>query len=219
MLVETKKRLKELQTLFKNEPQPISSERANAIFKKVFPNIADSAKGLSRKKADYPQFFKGIKFTLGTELSDGNVMREYLKKRAKNITTAIETSTPKLNKAAKTNLEVSTLAAIVKKFNKENGQKFLLRGGSQFAGSIHDPLYESSKKFKTFYDNAYKTPWGEADAYQKSNAAKSFKERTKIPTGYTLTTDEFLKKIGGVGKGSIASIVSNPDASRILCRG
>ena len=194
MLVETKKRLKELQTLFKNEPQPISSERANAIFKKVFPNIADSAKGLSRKKADYPQFFKGIKFTLGTELSDGNVMREYLKKRAKNITTAIETSTPKLNKAAKTNLEVSTLAAIVKKFNKENGQKFLLRGGSQFAGSIHDPLYESSKKFKTFYDNAYKTPWGEADAYQKSNAAKSFKERTKIPTGYTLTTDEFLKK-------------------------
>ena len=141
MLVETKKRLKELQTLFKKEPQPISSERANAIFKKVFPNIADSAKGLSRKKADYPQFFKGIKFTLGTELSDGNIMREYLKKRAKNITTAIETSTPKLNKAAKTNLEVSTLAAIVRKFNKENGEKFLLRGGKhsfKILGVTHD---------------------------------------------------------------------------------
>ena len=58
MLVDTKKRLKELQTLFKKEPQPISSERASAIFKKVFPNRADSAKGLSRKKADSPQFFK-----------------------------------------------------------------------------------------------------------------------------------------------------------------
>ena len=213
MLVETKKRLKELQTLFKKEPQPISSERANAIFKKVFPNIADSAKGLSRKKADYPQFFKGIKFTLGTELSDGNIMREYLKKRAKNITTAIETSTPKLNKAAKTNLEVSTLAAIVRKFNKENGEKFLLRGGAQFQDSKHDETYKNSKKFKTFYDNAYKTPWNEADTYQKSNAAKSFKERGKIPTGYTLTTDEFLKKISGISKGSIASLISNPNQS------
>ena len=210
MLVSTKKSLKKLQDLLKKEPQPVSMEKATKLFKQAFPQIDDPYRGLSKYRNNHPSYFRGIKFNLVT--NEGDKVRDYLKRISKDKKEII-TSSAKLNKGAKTNLGVGTINAIVKKFNQQNNKQVLLRGGGQFAGSIHDPLYESSKKFKTFYDNAYKTPWNEADAYQKSNAAKSFKQRRKIPTGYTLTTDEFLKKIGGIAKGSIPSLISTPDAS------
>ena len=92
----------------------------------------------------------------------------------KNKTEPFTTSSSKINKASKTNASSQKITKIVQKFNEE-GEKVLLRGGSQFAGSQYDELYKNSKKFKTFYDEAYDTPWNEAQAYQKDNAARSFK--------------------------------------------
>jgi len=205
----TRLKLEELRRLLKAEPQPMSMERAEELFQKAFPGVSDSYKGISKYKGKYPSYFKGIKIAAITD--EGDKIRDYLKRITEGKTEPITSSSAKINKAAKTNVGPSTVKAIVNKFNK-GGEKILLRGGSQFAGSQYDDLYKNSKKFQAYYDQAYDTPWNEAPAYQKGNAAKNFKARAafKPPAGYTLSTEEFLEKIG-LKKSSLDTYVSDPD--------
>ena len=209
MLERTKNRLEYLRRLLKAEPQPISMERAEKLFKEAFPDTSDSYKGISKYRKKYPQYFKGIKISAVTD--EGDKIRNYLERITKNKTEPFVTSTPKILKAAKADAGPATVKAIVNKFN-ESGEKVLLRGGKQFAGNKYDELYKNSKKFKAFYDEAYNTPWDEAESYQKNNAYRSFKVRGafKPPAGYTLSTEEFLKKVG-LKKSSLDTYVSNPD--------
>lgn len=209
MLERTKNRLEYLRRLLKAEPQPISMERAEKLFKEAFPDTSDEYKGLSKYRKKYPQYFKGINISAITD--EGDKIRNYLKRITKNKTKPFVTSTPKILKAAKADAGPATVKAIVNKFN-ESGEKVLLRGGKQFAGNQYDELYKNSKKFKAFYDEAYDTPWDEAESYQKNNAYRSFKVRGafKPPAGYTLSTEEFLKKVG-LKKSSLDTYVSDPD--------
>ena len=87
------------------------------------------------------------------------------------------------------------------------------RGGTQFQDSKYDETYKNSKKFKKFYDESYDTPWSKAETYQKTNAYRSFLKRgaIKIPSNYTLNTEEFMKKLGISSKPTLDSYVSNPD--------
>tara|TARA_R110002012_G_scaffold93184_1_gene226059 strand:+ start:78 stop:2567 length:2490 start_codon:yes stop_codon:yes gene_type:complete len=210
MLVSTKKSLEKLQDLLKKEPQPVSMEKATKLFKQSFPNIEDPYRGLSKYKGLYPSYFKGIKFDLIT--NEGDKVRDYLKRISKDKKEIITSST-KVNKGAKTNLGVSTINAIVKKFNQQNNKQVLLRGGTQFQDSKYDETYKNSKKFKKFYDESYDTPWSKAETYQKTNAYKSFLKRgeTKIPSNYALNSEEFMKKLGISSKTTLDSYVSNPD--------
>ena len=209
MLESTKNRLEYLRSLLKAEPQPMTMERAEKLFKEAFPGISDSYKGISKYRKKYPQYFKGIKISAITD--EGDKIRNYLERITKNKTEPFVTSTPKILKAAKADAGPATVKAIVNKFN-ESGEKVLLRGGKQFAGNQYDELYKNSKKFKAFYDEAYDTPWDEAESYQKNNAYRSFKVRGafKPPAGYTLSTEEFLKKVG-LKKSSLDTYVSDPD--------
>jgi len=209
VLERTKNRLEYLRRLLKAEPQPISMERAEKLFKEAFPDTSDSYKGISKYRKKYPQYFKGIKISAVTD--EGDKIRNYLERITKNKTEPFVTSTPKILKAAKADAGPATVKAIVNKFN-ESGEKVLLRGGKQFAGNKYDELYKNSKKFKAFYDEAYNTPWDEAESYQKNNAYRSFKVRGafKPPAGYTLSTEEFLKKVG-LKKSSLDTYVSDPD--------
>ena len=205
----TRLKLEELRRLLKAEPQPMSMERAEELFRKAFPDVSDSYKGISKYKNKYPKYFSGIKIAAITD--EGDKIRDYLKRITKNKTEPVISSSSKINKGAKTTEDSQKVKSIVDKFN-EGGEKVLLRGGSQFAGSQYDPLYKNSKKFKAYYDQAYDTPWNEAPAYQKNNAAKNFKARGafKPPAGYTLSTEEFLEKIG-LKKSSLDTYVSDPD--------
>ena len=189
----------------------MTMERAEKLFKEAFPGISDSYKGISKYRKKYPQYFKGIKISAITD--EGDKIRNYLERITKNKTEPFVTSTPKILKAAKADAGPATVKAIVNKFN-ESGEKVLLRGGKQFAGNQYDELYKNSKKFKAFYDEAYDTPWDEAESYQKNNAYRSFKVRGafKPPAGYTLSTEEFLKKVG-LKKSTLDTYVSNPDKS------
>jgi len=209
MQEETRLKLEKLRRLLKAEPQPMTMERAEELFRQAFPNVKDTYKGISKYRNKYPKYFDGIKIAAITD--EGDKIRDYLKRITKNRTEPFVTSTPKILKAAKANAGPATVKAIVNKFN-EGGEKVLLRGGKQFAGSQYDDLYKNSKKFKAFYDEAYDTPWDEAPSYQKENAARSFKVRGafKPPAGYTLSTEEFLEKIG-LKKSSLDTYVSNPD--------
>jgi len=210
MLVSTKKSLKKLQDLLKKEPQPVSMEKATKLFKQAFPQIDDPYRGLSKYRGKYPSYFRGIKFDLVT--NEGDKVRDYLKRISKDKKEIITSST-KVNKGAKTSLGVSTINDIVKKFNQRNNKQILLRGGTQFQDSKYDETYKNSKKFKKFYDESYDTPWSKAEAYQKTNAYKSFLKRgaIKIPSNYTLNTEEFMKKLGISSKPTLDSYVSNPD--------
>ena len=205
----TRLKLEKLRRLLKAEPQPMSMERAEELFRQAFPDVSDSYKGISKYKSKYPKYFKGIKIAAITD--EGDKIRDYLKRITKNKTEPFVTSTPKILKAAKANAGPATVKAIVDKFN-EGGEKVLLRGGSQFAGSKYDDLYKNSKKFKEYYDEAYDTPWNKAPSYQKANAAKNFKSRKafKPPAGFTLSTEEFLEKIG-LKKSSLDTYISDPD--------
>ncbi len=209
MQEETRLKLEKLRRLLKAEPQPMTMERAEELFRQAFPNVKDTYKGISKYRNKYPKYFDGIKIAAITD--EGDKIRDYLKRITKNRTEPFVTSTPKILKAAKADAGPATVKAIVNKFN-EGGEKVLLRGGKQFAGSQYDDLYKNSKKFKAFYDEAYDTPWDEAPSYQKENAARSFKVRGafKPPAGYTLSTEEFLEKIG-LKKSSLDTYVSNPD--------
>ena len=210
MLERTKNRLEYLRRLLKAEPQPISMERAEQLFKEAFPDTSDKYKGLSKYRKKYPKYFKGIKIAAITD--EGDKVRDYLKRITKGKTDPIISSSSKINKAAKTTLGPSSVKAIVDKFN-EGGEKVLLRGGVQFQDSKYDETYKNSKKFKKFYDESYDTPWSEAESYQKTNAYKSFLKRgkTKIPSNYTLNTEEFMKKLGLSSKSTLDSYTSDPD--------
>ena len=172
MQEKTRLKLEELRRLLKAEPQPMTMERAEELFRQAFPDVSDSYKGISKYRKAYPKYFKGIDIAAITD--EGDKIRDYLKRITKNKTEPFVTSTPKILKAAKANAGPATVKAIVNKFN-EGGEKVLLRGGKQFAGSQYDDLYKNSKKFKAFYDEAYDTPWDEAPSYQKENAARSLK--------------------------------------------
>jgi hypothetical protein len=211
VLEGTKLKLEKLRRLLKAEPQPIPMERAEELFRQAFPGVSDSYKGISKYKGKYPKYFSGIKIAAITD--EGDKIRDYLKRITKNKTEPVISSSSKINKAAKTNAGKATIKAIVNKFN-EGGEKILLRGGSQFAGSQYDDLYKNSKKFKAFYDEAYDTPWNEAPSYQKDNAYKSFQIRGafKPPAGYTLSSEEFLEKIG-LKKSTLDTYVSSPEKS------
>jgi len=207
----TRLKLEELRRLLKAEPQPMSMERAEELFRQAFPNISDSYKGLSKYRKAYPKYFKGINIAAITD--EGDKIRNYIEKITKGKTEPVTSSSAKINKGAKTNSSTQKIKKIVDKFN-EGGEKILLRGGKQFAGSQYDELYKNSKKFKEYYDEAYDTPWNEAPSYQKANAAKNFKSRKafKPPAGFTLSTEEFLKKIG-LTKSTLDSYISNPDTT------
>ena len=143
MLESTTNRLEYLRSLLKAEPQPMTMERAEKLFKEAFPGISDSYKGISKYRKKYPQYFKGIKISAITD--EGDKIRNYLERITKNKTEPFVTSTPKILKAAKADAGPATVKAIVNKFN-ESGEKVLLRGGKQFAGNQYDELYKNSKK-------------------------------------------------------------------------
>ena len=187
----------------------MTMERAEELFRKAFPGVSDSYKGISKYRKNYPKYFKGIKIASITD--EGDKIRDYLKRITKNKTEPVISSSSKINKGAKTTEDPQKVKSIVDKFN-EGGNKVLLRGGSQFAGSKYDDLYKNSKKFQAYYDQAYDTPWNEAPAYQKANAAKNFETRGmfKAPAGYTLSSEEFLKKIG-LKKSTLDTYISDPN--------
>ncbi len=208
MLVETKQRLEKLQKLLKAEKiQPVSAKRAAELFKKVFTTIQDSVKGLSKFRKKYPKYFKTITQE-GARSVEGNKLRAYLEKINKNLTEDLSTSSTELNKKAKTNLKVGTVFNIVKTFNENKQNKFILRGTT--GTSDIDPIYANSKKFKEYYDNLENYPkFEEAKSYQKKNAHKAFLRRasSKIDPNFPLTTEEFVNKIGGIKAKTIPSYV------------
>ena len=63
----TRLKLEELRRLLKAEPQPISMERAEELFRKAFPGVSDSYKGISKYKNKYPKYFKGINIAAITD--------------------------------------------------------------------------------------------------------------------------------------------------------
>ncbi len=208
MLVETKQRLEKLQKLLKAEKiQPVSAKRAAELFKKVFTTIQDPVKGLSKFRKKYPKYFKTITQE-GARSVEGNKLRAYLEKINKNLTEDLSTSSTELNKKAKTNLKVGTVFNIVKTFNENKQNKFILRGTT--GTSDIDPIYANSKKFKEYYDNLENYPkFEEAKSYQKKNAHKAFLRRasSKIDPNFPLTTEEFVNKIGGIKAKTIPSYV------------
>ena len=66
----TRLKLEELRRLLKAEPQPMSMERAEQLFKEAFPDTSDSYKGISKYRRKYPQYFKGIKIAAVTDEGD-----------------------------------------------------------------------------------------------------------------------------------------------------
>ena len=50
----TRLKLEELRRLLKAEPQPISMERAEELFRQAFPNVKDTYKGISKYRNRYP---------------------------------------------------------------------------------------------------------------------------------------------------------------------
>ena len=52
----TRLKLEELRRLLKAEPQPISMERAEELFRQAFPNVKDTYKGISKYRNKYPKY-------------------------------------------------------------------------------------------------------------------------------------------------------------------
>ena len=211
MLERTKNRLEYLRRLLKAEPQPMTMERAEQLFKEAFPDTSDSYKGISKYRRKYPQYFKGIKIAAVTD--EGDKLRDYLKRRSKTLTGDLSTDYNKLNRAAKTTLGPSTVKAIVDKFNANSANKFLLTGGTASGASKYDDIYKNSKKFRTFYDSLDNYPaFEDATGNQKANAYKSFQVRGafKPPAGYTLSSEEFLEKVG-LKKSTLDTYVADPN--------
>ena len=172
----TKLKLEKLRSLLKKEPQPISMERAEELFRQAFPNVKDTYKGISKYRKAYPKYFRGINIAAITD--EGDKIRDYLKRITKGKTEPFVTSTPKILKAAKADAGPATVKAIVNKFN-EGGEKVLLRGGKQFAGSQYDDLYKNSKKLKIL---------GSGEIKDKVNIEANLASKSAI---------EKLEKIGG----------------------
>ena len=211
MLERTKNRLEYLRRLLKAEPQPMTMERAEQLFKEAFPDTSDSYKGISKYRRKYPKYFEGIKIAAVTD--EGDKLRNYLKRRSKTLTGDLNTDYNKLNKAAKTTLGPATVKNIVDKFNANSKNKFLLTGGTASGASKYDDIYKNSKKFKTFYDSLDNYPaFEDATGNQKANAYKSFQVRGafKPPAGYTLSSEEFLKKVG-LKKSTLDTYVADPN--------
>ena len=211
MLERTKNRLEYLRRLLKAEPQPMTMERAEQLFKEAFPDTSDSYKGISKYRRKYPKYFEGIKIAAVTD--EGDKLRDYLKRRSKTLTADLNTDYIKLNKAAKTTLGPATVKAIVDKFNTNSKNKFLLTGGTASGASKYDDIYKNSKKFRTFYDSLDNYPaFEDATGNQKANAYKSFQVRGafKPPAGYTLSSEEFLKKVG-LKKSTLDTYVADPN--------
>ena len=211
MQEKTRLKLEKLRRLLKAEPQPITMERAEELFKEAFPDTSDSYKGISKYRRKYPKYFDGIKIAAVTD--EGDKLRNYLKKRSKTLTGDLNTDYNKLNKAAKTTLGPATVKDIVDKFNANSANKFLLTGGTASGASKYDDIYKNSKKFITFYDSLDNYPaFEDATGNQKANAYKSFQVRGafKPPAGYTLSSEEFLEKVG-LKKSTLDTYVADPN--------
>ena len=166
----------------------------------------------------YPSYFKGLNIVK----SDQELFRNYLLKRAKANPTPVETTVKDLLKDSKINFSdefikskhVGTLGATVIRGTPELKAKFLLRGTG---GSAPEPggtaskiptIYKTSKKFKSFYDSTYDTPWKDAKYNTKFSAITAFEKRqAPLPAGYTLTVEKLAEKLG-VGRGTIDTAFS-----------
>jgi len=231
MYEATRLRLEELRKLLKAEiakspGKVISLDRAKEIFAEVFKTSRGSRGGAERSLAgDYSQFkllhpsyFKGLNIVK----SDQQLFRNYLLKRARADATPVETTIKDLLKDSKINFSddfikskhVRSLAANVMRGNPELKAKFLLRGIGGVpaepggAASKIPTIYETSTKFKSFYDSGYKTPWKDAEYGAKFRAIEAFGSRAPAPSaGYTLTTEELAKKLG-ISTGTVNSYFS-----------
>ena len=111
----TRLKLEKLRELLKAEPQPMSMERAEELFRKAFPDVSDSYKGISKYRNKYPKYFRGIDIAAITD--EGDKIRDYLKRITKGKTEPFVTSSPKILKGAKADAGPATVKAIVNKFN------------------------------------------------------------------------------------------------------
>jgi len=214
----------------KSPEKSISLERSKELFKKAMGDTINPtgpgrslAGEYSRFKNLYPSYFKGLSIVK----NDQELFRNYLLKRAKANPTPVETTIKDLLKDSKINFsdkftkakDVRTLAGNVIRQNPQLKAKFLLTGTGGIPAkpggiAIKIPtIYKTSKKFKSFYDSTYDTPWKDASYDAKYRAVKAFENRpASLPAGYTLTVEELAEKLG-LGKGSInrAFLKSSPD--------
>ena len=231
MFESTRLRLEELRKLLETEiakspGKVISLSKAQEIFAEVFKTSIGSRGGVTRSlagdysrfKSAYPSYFKGLNIVK----SDQELFRNYLLKRAQANTTPVETTVKDLLKDSKINFsddfikskDIRTLAGNVIRGNPELKAKFLLTG---IGGVPHEPggtaskiptIYKTSKKFKSFYDSTYDTPWKDAKYDAKFRAITSFENRPPVlSAGYTLTTKELAKKLG-MSEGTISGYFS-----------
>ena len=56
MQEKTRLKLEKLRRLLKAEPQPMSMERAEELFRQAFPDVSDSYKGISKYRRKYPKY-------------------------------------------------------------------------------------------------------------------------------------------------------------------
>ena len=214
----------------KSPEKSISLERSKELFKKAMGDTINPtgpgrslAGEYSRFKNLYPSYFKGLNIVK----SDQELFRNYLLKRAKANPTPVETTIKDLLKDSKINFsdkftkskDARTLAGNVIRGNPQLKAKFLLTGTGGIPakpGGIASKIptiYETSKKFKSFYDSGYDTPWEDASYDAKYRAVLSFEKRAApLPAGYTLTVEELAEKLG-LGKATVnnAFIKSSPD--------
>jgi hypothetical protein len=214
----------------KSPEKSISLERSKELFKKAMGDAINPtgpgrslAGEYSRFKNLYPSYFKGLSIVK----NDQELFRNYLLKRAKANPTPVETTIKDLLKESKINFsdkftkskDARTLAGNVIRQNPQLKAKFLLTGTGGIPakpGGIASKIptiYETSKKFKSFYDSGYDTPWKDASYDAKYRAVLSFEKRAApLPAGYTLTVEELAEKLG-LGKATVnnAFIKSSPD--------
>ena len=204
----------------KSSEKSISLDKSKELFKKAMGdtiNLEGPGRSMageySRFKNMYPSYFKGLSIVK----NDQELFRNYLLKRAKANSTPVETTIKNLLKDSKINFsddfikskDVRTLAGNVIRAVPELKAKFLLKG---IGGKAPEPggtaskiptIYKTSKKFKSFYDSTYDTPWKDAKYDAKFRSITAFENRpAPLPTGYTLTVEKLGEKLG-LGKGSI----------------
>jgi hypothetical protein len=103
-------------------------------------------------------------------------------------------------KAGVFNVKNATVSAYIAR-NKDKFKKLTIKkfgGATEVGTSKYDADYKNNKKFKTFYNEVYDTPWNEASSTNKVNSYKSFiNDKTKLKKpGFNLTGDQIAKKFG-----------------------
>ena len=103
-------------------------------------------------------------------------------------------------KAGVFNVKNATVSAYIAR-NKDKFKKLTIKkfgGATEVGTSKYDTDYKNNKKFRTFYNEIYDTPWSEASSTNKVNSYKSFiNDKTKLKKpGFNLTGDQIAKKFG-----------------------